>query len=1208
MGIWADYAIEFILVLVFAASLLRHFRSRTAADIPLMLGSLAGALVLPTIGQFLGVPEGVGAVVGTALFLTQPYFLLRSAGRFARLRPWLLQVAAGWLFLSCAALVLASLGVIQQAPLLLLFVYYVAVDGSAVYLFLRFSASTRGVVRRRMLAIGLGTAAIVLAVVAGQVLSPAFATHAASILALIAALSYVCGFTPPGWLVRRWQLPEIDAFVCRFPERGDVRAVLTHLATTSLTLTGAMAIGVADLSEDGKSAELIWHARPGTVPPAPMRCAVPALGAVAAAAQGTPGVSRDLGDLPPTARTFAAESGVQEFTALPIGTKAPPVGFLIVLPERSFLFAQDDIALLGHLARHAAIACEHARLLAATQREARRLAAVNNVMQALVRPLDPQVLAAELLAALAAAASADVAELFVLEPDALHLNRIARHPAGADTLRWPVEDGIQGLALQRGEAILVQDVQGDDRFVRQEEALREGYRSVVTVPLLASGTRVGVFTLIHKQRREYPPDELAVLYSLAAPIAAALQNTLLHATAERRLRQFQSIHQSAVALTSDLSMDDLLTAIAHAARGLTGARYAALNTVDALGRIDHFVTSGLSEAQRRSAGEVPQGHGLLRTMLERLEPLRLADISAHPDAKGFPDGHPQLRSFLGVPIVYSGKVLGTLYLADKENGGEFPAEDERTLQALAAHAAVAITSARLLSDAQDARIAAERANDDLEQASRAKSDFLASMSHELRTPLNAILGFTELMLDDDALEPDRRRHYLETVHSSGRHLLALINDILDLSKVEAGQMDLAIEAFDAGQAVHEVVAAVHPLAAKGGIALDVDCPSPTQLQADRGKFKQILYNLLSNAIKFTEDGGHVAVECRSDPDEFSLTVADTGIGIAPEDQERIFDAFQQLEASSERRYKGTGLGLALVRRFVDLHGGRIALESAPNEGSRFRVFLPVRGSPSAQAQAAAAAALAPSDGPLVLVVEDDTQAGTLLQHIFESSGFRVALARDGEEALRKVKALRPAAVTLDVLLPGIDGWGVLQVLKGDPETRDVPIVVVTVLDNPTRAYALGASDYFVKPVDRQTLLARIAAYARVPGSRAGELTVLAVDDDPQALALVDEILRREGLRVLQAQGGEEALTLAERERPDIMLLDLMMPGMSGFEVLATLRSQASTASIPVLILTARDLTPDDKRQLSGQALAVLRKGDVGKADLVSWILGALGSS
>jgi signal transduction histidine kinase/CheY-like chemotaxis protein len=485
----------------------------------------------------------------------------------------------------------------------------------------------------------------------------------------------------------------------------------------------------------------------------------------------------------------------------------------------------------------------------------------------------------------------------------------------------------------------------------------------------------------------------------------------------------------------------------------------------------------------------------------------------------------------------------------------------------------------------------EETNRRLEAASRHKSQFLANMSHELRTPLNSIIGFSEILLDETwgELSAEERREFLSNILSSGRHLLRLINDILDLSKIEAGRIELKPESFSVADMIEGVLTTVRPLAAQKQIALDVEVdPALTTLVADTGKVKQILYNLLSNAIKFTPDGGRAGLRALRDAQEARFAVWDTGIGIKPEDQTRIFEEFQQVETTMARQYEGTGLGLALAKKFVELHGGRIWLESEPWSGSTFTFTLPLS-EPSALL-GEASRELERVDRPVVLIVEDDPKTRELLRFCLSREGYRVEEAGDGQEALAKAQALQPALVTLDVLLPKKDGWEVLRELKENAATRDIPVMIVSIVDEPEQGFSLGASEYLLKPFDRDDLLNRLRSYSLATSSLSTPAKILIIDDDPLAVETLAGMLEPEGFNVKKAYGGQQGLAIALEERPDLMVVDLLMPDMSGFEVVQRLKEQPQTKEIPVFIVTVKDLTSDDKQRLNNMAAAVMRKG------------------
>ncbi len=568
------------------------------------------------------------------------------------------------------------------------------------------------------------------------------------------------------------------------------------------------------------------------------------------------------------------------------------------------------------------------------------------------------------------------------------------------------------------------------------------------------------------------------------------------------------------------------------------------------------------------------------------------------------DGPVEIGTVYLVPISTQERRWGILAVA-LANEPLFSSDNLRLLSLLADQTALALHQASLFEQERELVEQLRASNRELERANRAKSEFLASMSHELRTPLNAIIGFSELLLDDPEEDPETRQAYVQTIHESGQHLLALINDILDLSKVEAGRMELQLGEFDVAELIEAVLNTSAALAARKGIDLAADVADVGRLVADEGKVKQILYNLISNAVKFTPAGGRVRVVARRQAGAVALSVIDTGIGIAPEDQPLIFEEFHQVSHGPDRHFGGTGLGLALTRRFVELHGGRIWVESTPGQGSAFHVLLPLRDLPPAEEGVLAPRSETMSgveaDRPLVLVVEDDPAAANLLSVYLVRGGYRAEVATNGPEALEKARRLSPLAITLDILLPGMDGWEVLRGLKSDPATRDIPVVVVSVVSNRDLGYALGAVDYFVKPVDRQALLDRLARYTFTSKVQVREVRILVVDDDPGARELLSSILAPAGFHVEMAADGAEGVRLARENPPDLILLDLMMPGISGFDAIEILKADPRTRDIPILVVTAKDLTEDDKKVLNGHVMAVLQKGATASVELLSWL-------
>ncbi len=482
-----------------------------------------------------------------------------------------------------------------------------------------------------------------------------------------------------------------------------------------------------------------------------------------------------------------------------------------------------------------------------------------------------------------------------------------------------------------------------------------------------------------------------------------------------------------------------------------------------------------------------------------------------------------------------------------------------------------------------------QAKEEAERTSKFKDQFLSTMSHELRTPLNAVLGFSDL-LADERYGPlnEKQRRYIDHIHTGGKHLLALISDILDLSKIEAGRMELAIENLAVQAAFAEVLSVMQPLADKKSHVLSTSAEVGLAVRADATRFKQVLMNLLGNAIKFTPNGGRIELAARVDGGRVRMEVSDNGPGIPPEEQRRIFEAFYRLRESGKKT-EGTGLGLAITQRLVELHGAELSLKSQVGQGSRFYFSLPAAASAREPLARKTEPASRSADSPRILVIEDDRVTAQLIQSQLTSAGYQVTLCEEPKDALDVAAHLQPSAITLDIVMKPKNGWEVLAQLKRDPRTAQIPMIVVSIIDQPSMGVLLGADEYLVKPVDKSTLLSAIARHVNSRRTVESARPILVVEDDAPTREFIAEMLGAQGYAVATASDGAQARAQVAASLPELVILDMMLPEVSGFELLGEWRASVRTAGLPVFVLTSKDLSQEEQSYLRTHSEALFRK-------------------
>ncbi len=869
--------------------------------------------------------------------------------------------------------------------------------------------------------------------------------------------------------------------------------------------------------------------------------------------------------------------------ALPLISRGQVMGAMTIQSTREAAFSDQDIATLQAMADQLAVAIENARLFDQAQAALQEAQAAHQ--QYLRREWESFL-----------ATRKDQEEVgYVLTRDGLK--------PGCQV--WTPE--IQ-LAMQNCQPVVVTDTDGalfptqhgDGGGVFSEPAIKA--RSALAAPITLRGQVIGALDVFDPdQPHEWTDDDLALVEAVTSQVALAVENARLFEQTQAALAETEALYRASRRITSGTNLPALYQILVDEMASRLGAGQCRLLIFDQKKGYGEIVAEYLPTPNEAKT-PIPMAQDPLYAILRNTQrPLPIEDVSKYPDIAQLRDALDQrnVKSTLLVPIVVRGELLGGLQIDSLGQERIFTEAELDFCQTLASQAAITIDNMRAFEEQKET---AQR----LREIDRFKTQFLANMSHELRTPLNSIIGFSRVILKGiDGPLTELQQTDLTAIYNSGQHLLGLINDILDLSKIEAGKMELNFDELDLRPILKGVMSTAVGLVKDRPIELEQHVPEDLPIiWADNTRVRQVLLNLISNATKFTERG-KITLSAYYDDEWVTVSVADTGVGIPPEKLESIFEEFTQVDGSTTRRFGGTGLGLPISRHFVEMHGGKIAVESKEGLGSTFTVRLPIRAQtesktePVENEQEGQAQAM---ERRLVLAVDDDPGVISLYRRYLEREGYQVIGVADSSEVINKAIELRPFAITLDVLMPNKDGWQILRELKECAQTQNIPIIICSIVSDKGQAFSLGAADYLVKPIMEEELLAALARLDQ----KEEEAKVLVIDDQADDILLIRRILEAQpGYGVIEGHGGQIGIDLVYQHKPDLIILDLMMPEMDGFAVLEALKRDTDTRNIPVIVITAKVLTKEERQRLNGQVEVLLHKGLFTEQELLEDLARAL---
>ncbi|NLG97870.1 MAG: GAF domain-containing protein [Chloroflexi bacterium] len=892
------------------------------------------------------------------------------------------------------------------------------------------------------------------------------------------------------------------------------------------------------------------------------------------------------------------QQNIRGLAVLPLWSGKRQIGVLLLQSEARHHFTGRETRTYPPLVDQMATAVENQRLFEQTQKALAETELLYGVSHQIAQASSAQDMLG-LVVENVLPAGADRASLVMIENDEqgelVNLEVVGAY----DYKGWYQEMGLHlpvaSMPLVKSltdEPLIIQDVDKHPLDEATRSTLKQfGVAAGCFIPLRTSGRLMGVLNATSSRPVQLTQEDTRLMRVVGNGIAVALEKQRLLRQAERRALELQTASEIARDTASTLSLDLLLSRIVTMLHERFNLYHAAVFLLDETNKYA-LIREAAGEAgdalKQRGLRIAVGSHSVVGIVTSTGEPYILADLTGSP-MHNQPELLVEAQAEMGIPLKLGSTIIGALDLQSRQINA-FKQDDVMVMQILADQIAIAIENARAYELSQ-------KAIEDMKEIDRVKSQFLANMSHELRTPLNSIIGFSRVILKGiDGPINEIQQQDLTAIYNSGQHLLSLINDILDLSKIEAGKMELSISEFNVADMINSAMSTAVGLVKDKPIKLEtVIADNLPNVRADNTRARQVLINFLSNAAKFTDEGT-ILVEAMpttspTGKSEVMISVTDSGPGIAPQDQSKLFLPFSQVDDSPTRKTGGTGLGLSICRSLIDMHGGRIGLlRSELGVGSTFYFTLPaVVPEPPAEQEESAPVS------NKILAIDDDPRVTSLYERYLKPHGFQVIPLANPKQAVERVKEVKPFAVTLDIMMPEKDGWQVMRDLKNCPETRDIPIIVCSILEDQEKGFSMGAADYLVKPFLQEELLNAINRL-----NQGGEIReVLVIDDDLDDLRLVQKMLEdNQNYHVMLAQGGREGWDAIQANQPDVVILDLFMPEMNGFTILQNLRTHSILRHTPVIVLTGADLTAEQLEQLNEFGQGVLTKGYLREKDLL----------